>query len=874
MTRPWAPMPDVAASVASHRSLDDAFRATVARWPDRIALVDKHGATRYDDLDRQVDAVATQLAVQPRDDGPALVVGAHERGVVAAMLAVARVGGTYLVLDPTAPTGHLAGIVARHAPSAVLTDADHAGLAERLAPGVPLIDVGIVDTALVDRRVDLSTVPAEAPLAVSSTSGTSGRPKAVVHSSRAVVRNAERVGAALGITPDDVLVGSLPLAFVAGATPVVTALVHGATVLLQDLSDGVAAFVEAVGVHHGTVVFVTGGLITALATRATGECPSVRWVLTGGDTLTWSHVDTVRRVFPTARVLHRYNTSEANWVAGVEIPAGAGPAAGPIPLGWPVPWLDVDLADDEGTVLDAAGEGELVVRGEDLSLGYLDDPALTAERFATAGGRRSYRTLDRAVRAPDGLLRFAGRVDATVKVHDTLVDPVRVEAALVAQPGVQAAAVVAATGPDGSVSLRAFVVAPGLHATGIRGALADALPLAMIPATVDVVDDLPLTAMGKVDARALADRVTTAGAVPAAVETPRTEGEATIVARFGAVLGRDGIGRDDDLLVLGADSLALEEIATGLADDLGRPVTVPMLLRHPTAADLAAVLRSSARPRSARESHLIRVASVDGPGVPLVLFAGGGGVQLSGVARLARHVGGRRCYLVLPRGYEYRSRIDRTVPDIAASMVNDWLRDHPGSPVVVGGMSAGGNLAVEAARQLRAAGVDVALTVVLDTPPRSPHLRRGRSLRAAIPRNIRAGVAARRASGRGTGLLRRAYWALRVIRERAAIRIRAAIARWTPLDSARRALAFRCVVAVALERYREEPVDVDVLLVRAAEADPLSLGTGPEDLRWGDYVTGALDVVTVPGVHETLVDDPFVIDTAAAISEALRRRPR
>ncbi|MBI1350211.1 MAG: AMP-binding protein [Actinomycetales bacterium] len=865
---PWLlpPAADLDDPDRAERTLDVAFREAVRSWPGRTAVVDRQQSLTYAELDDRAEALAAALPEGLDPWRPVGVLAGHDVRAVVAMLAVARAGGAYLVLDAKAPVAHLERVSSRHRLSAVIGDTGQSVLAERLSGGAPVVSFDApAGRAALDRAVDPG-----APVAVSSTSGTSGRPKAVVHAHRSVVHNALRVSRALEVGDGDVLAATLPFPFVAGATPVFTALLSGATALVHDLSSGVDDLVATLDERRGSVVFLTAGLLTALGSRAGSRtCDTVRWVLTGGDRLTVDQVRTAHRMFPEARLLHRYNTSETNWTAGLEIDVAVLPGTGTVPIGWPVPWLALDLVGPDGAVAVGEGEGEAEVRGDHLALGYLDDAELTDTRFSAAGAEQRYRTLDRMRRGPDGMLEFAGRADATVKIHDVLVDPVRIEAVLETVEGVEAAAVVPFDTESGERRLAAFAVADGVRAVDLRGAVAAALPAAMVPAVVEIVDELPLTPMGKVDADALATRAVAAGRPEFA--PARDDLEAVILAEFGMVVGRDDLGRDDDILALGADSLGLEEAASALSARLGRDVPAATLLRHSTAARLAESLRAPARPGSSRDSRLIRLSSVDGTGVPLLLFGGGGGTRLAGIARLARHVAGRPCFLVVPRGYQYRGRIDRSVTGIAGSAVSDWLAEGTPGPVALVGMSSGGNIAVEAARQLRAAGVEVPLVVVLDSPPRSPQLRLSRSLRAAIPRHVRVGEAERARRGQRTGWARRAFWSGRVVGERVAIRARAASARWLPVGSERRDAAFQSVVAVALARYREKPFEGDLLLICAAVSDPRNLGSAPPDLRWGDFVRGSVQIRTVPSTHETLVDEPYVAETARLVREALNR---
>lgn len=845
--------------VDAERTVGDAFHATASRHADAIAIVDWRGTVTYSDLDRRTASVAAALGAIDRDERPVLVLTGHDAGAVVAMLGVARAGCRYLVLDPRAPRPSRAAIATRHGAGAIITDRAHAADATALLPEGTVIVLEDVEPAVAPAiQVDPAQV-----LAVSSTSGTSGRPKAVMHSHRNLVHNALRFAAAVDSVAGDRFLVALPFPFVAAGTPTFAALLSGATAVVHDPSrPGAGALADVVRTTGSTIVFLTAGLITSIAGRgALTPAPGVRLAVTGGDRLTVEQVRVVHGMFPAATLLHRYNTSETHWAAGLVIDPTALPEAGSVPIGWPVPWLDLDVR-----------EGELFVRGEHLALGYLDDAELTKERFAHVGQAREYRTRDLVFQNPDGMLEFVGRADATVKVHDVLVDPATVEAAIEACPGVRSAAVVPWRDEDGTTRLAAFAVASGVQARTIRRRLVDTLPIAMVPTTIDVVTELPLTAMGKVDGDHLAARAATRARAP--YTEPQTPDEAWLAGQFAAILCLDGIGREDDFLALGGDSLSMVELQSVIEGRYGATVDISTLLENPTPAELAIVLRGPARPRCRDDSHLVRLASGSSGRTPVLLFAGAGGTAIEGLASLARHLDDRDCFAALPRAFEYVGHPDRTIDAIAASAVADWRRLRGADTVIAVGMSSGGNVAIEAARQLRAVGTPVELVVLLDSAPRSPQLTHGRRFGSAAARSISRGTSARSAQGRRTSTAHRALWVARLGAKRIRVRLRALTAGWPAVGGQRRRRAFYDLVTLALGRFEQADYEGDVLVVRATHPDPDHPWNQVPDLRWGDYVSGRLEVVTMTCRHADLVDPPFVTTTSAVIESALRRPAR
>ena len=254
--------------------------------------------------------------------------------------------------------------------------------------------------------------------------------------------------------------------------------------------------------------------------------------------------------------------------------------------------------------------GELYIAGAGLARGYLDRPALTADRFVAdpllAGGRM-YRTGDLVVRRTDegGTLDFLGRSDDQVKIRGYRVELGEVGAALTALPGVGHAVAIARPGRSTSVKqLVAYVVPEGptddasAFAAELRTRLSDTLPDYMVPALYGVLDTIPLTVNGKLDTRALPEPIApTAGAS----RDPRDDRETTLAAIFAEVLGMSEIGIDDDFFTLGGDSISSIAVS-GKARKAGLSITPRDVFRRRTVAALAAATQTVDRSIAAPDS--------------------------------------------------------------------------------------------------------------------------------------------------------------------------------------------------------------------------------------------------------------------------------
>lgn len=252
-----------------------------------------------------------------------------------------------------------------------------------------------------------------------------------------------------------------------------------------------------------------------LAVLPDGAVPPGVTVTVAGDACT---ADVVRRWAPGRRLVNAYGPTEFTVCATMTEPLA--PEAGTPPIGRPLDGAAVHVLDFALRPVPPGVTGELYLEGPGLARGYLNNPALTAQRFvARPGGGRAYRTGDLVRRRADGGLDFVGRCDDQVKVRGFRVEPAEVEAYLGHEAGGARCAVTA----DGE-SLVALVVAePGTDhdVAALRAALARRLPAHLVPSSVLLVDDLPLNRNGKLDRAALT--VPRAGAARAArARAPRT----------------------------------------------------------------------------------------------------------------------------------------------------------------------------------------------------------------------------------------------------------------------------------------------------------------------------------------------------------------
>lgn len=666
--------------------------------------------------------------------GPDVIVGiCMDRGFlqIVCMLSVLRAGGAFLPLDPSYPAERLVYMSEDSHASVVLTAA---AWADRLSAGQRIVraDEILEDSSASSTSLTEAEVPGPPPALQNAayviyTSGSTGKPKGVVISHRAM-RNRLLFDLTVDADADSRYMQFSPFGFDMSIALIFPPLLAGGRVVLlrpDRVSD--PAYLKSVfeneGVTHTGLPPVV--LEPLLASLDGSRCANLKQIVSGGEALARSLVETFFERLPGVRLVNRYGPTEATVAvtSGVLRPG----SNGRVSIGHPIARSAIYLVDSKMRPVPPGVVGELLIGGASLARGYLDRPAMTAERFipnpfpvhdgGEAEGRRLYRTGDLARWRHDGCLEFMGRVDQQVKIRGFRVELGEIESRLRAYPQMAEVAVVDL--PDGvSKSLAAYLVTESsedaLDTQALRLFLAEELPDYMVPTAFVRLEAIPRTPAGKLDRRALPSPEWRGGAT----EPPQGEDEEKLAAVFCKVLGIEAIGRRDDFFEVGGHSLMAAQLVSQVRRQLNVELTLGDLFVHPQVAALATWLKSAERrPSTSQDAVLLPLSQ--GSGRPLFCVHAVSGVassyrDLAMALSESQPAGEAQALVGLQSPALAGGGLSPSIESLAKEYIEAIRRRQPEGPFDLAGWSFGGVVAYEMAQQLVQQGETVTFLGIFD----------------------------------------------------------------------------------------------------------------------------------------------------------------
>ncbi len=577
--------------------LHEVFAATASSFPQnvavRLATLDPESSRRseltYAGLRCRAAQFARYLISRGVRRGDRVVI-CLPRGLDAYMslLGVLEAGAAYVPVDWSTPQDRVDYIAAESEAFAVITTAERAPDFPATLPNVIAVDAAIGDVAAFSTdaltRADTGAEPEDAAYLI-YTSGSTGRPKGVVIRNRNACFQIRSEASILGVTSSDRVYAGASLAFDISVEEMWAAFLNGAELLvgseaLAKAGPDLAATLE----EQGVTVWCPVPSLLAVLDR---DVATARIVNVGGEACP---PELVRRwARPGRRMLNTYGPTETTVTATwTELLPGR-----PVTIGTPLPEFTAWIVDEALLPIPAGAEGELVIGGPALALGYLHREELTAEKFVIApfagpdgAPHRIYRTGDLTRLTADGEIDFLGRIDTQVKIRGYRVELGEIEAAIADDLAVAQSVVNLYLEEDGSELLVAFLTPRSgleIDLDRIRTALAGRLPAYMRPNAYEVRRSLPTLISGKVNRKAL-ERPRRVEVETRTLEPPATQTEADLLAAWREALGQQAISVEDDFFEeLGGHSLrAARMVSIARATPALASVSIQDLYAAPT----------------------------------------------------------------------------------------------------------------------------------------------------------------------------------------------------------------------------------------------------------------------------------------------------
>ena len=606
------------------RCVHQYFEAQADRTPDAVALVYEHETVSYGELNTRSNRLANYM----KDMGvrPEVRVGiCLERSVemVVGLLSILKAGAAYVPLDPHYPKERLLFILEDASINLLVTEESLRDLFPRDSFQQVCVHSAWAEIEK-EGGENLQTGVESGNLAYAIyTSGSTGKPKGVMVRHDNVANFFAGMDSVVPIEPGDTWLAVTSISFDISVLELFWTLGRGLRVVIQreqfrelqqaDARDRapylpLPAQIVRNGVTHLQCTPSMARVLALEAGQLTGTDP-LRRLIIGGEALPISLAKQLCEL-SSATMQNMYGPTETSIWSTTWVADNLGDA---VPIGQPIANTQIRLLDEHGQQAPVGNPAEIFIGGEGVARGYIDEPQLTAERFipdqfSTRPGARLYRTGDIARYGEDGNIEYLGRTDHQIKIRGFRIELGEIESRLSEHTAVEQVVVIADNEEAGERRLIAYLVAGDkVKPDELREHLRARLPEYMVPSAFIQMEQLPLTANGKIDRRALPKADASVDAT--AYVGPRNAVEEILCGIWAASLRIEQVGIGENFFELGGHSLLATQVISRIRDLLDVDVPLRALFENPTVAGLAeAVERERRAGRRAEAPPIVAVS--------------------------------------------------------------------------------------------------------------------------------------------------------------------------------------------------------------------------------------------------------------------------
>jgi amino acid adenylation domain-containing protein len=591
---------DTAAPI-SEQMLHTLFTAQVAARKNESAVISSQRHLTYQELyelSNQVGHKLRSLLLTPNQ----LVAVVMEKGweQIVAVMGILVAGAAYVPIDPNLPQERREYLLKNSQVSLVLTQS---WLKEKLAHSEEIVVLCLDNQDVANEtREPLEPIQSPDDLAyLIYTSGSTGVPKGVTITHRGAVNTILDINQRFNVTPGDRVLALSSLSFDLSVYDIFGTLAAGGTIVVSETSDrDPDRWAKAIAQHQVTIWNSVPALMQMMVDYAAENSQvlaNLRLVLLSGDWLPLTLPTQIQALAKDARVVSLGGATEASiWSILYPIET-VDPAWKSIPYGRPMVNQHFYVLNELLEPCPVWVPGELYIGGIGLALGYWQQEAKTAASFIThpRTGERLYRTGDLGRYLPDGNIEFLGREDFQVKVGGYRIELGEIESVLIQHPAVDKAVVVVAGKQLNEKRLVAYVVVhQEISCHELQCFLREKLPEYMIPSAFMYLENLPLSANGKIDRRALPNPEILLQELEIAYAPPQNQLEQSIVTVWQTVLNLEKVGIDRNFFEIGGNSLLIAQVyiklKNALSNGIEARISIVDLFKYPTIRSLAKYL--------------------------------------------------------------------------------------------------------------------------------------------------------------------------------------------------------------------------------------------------------------------------------------------
>lgn len=586
-----------------NQSVPQLFEEQVARYPNQLAIKKQAQSISYSALNQLANRIANAI-LNILGSAPVQValVLSPEIEAYAAVMGVSKADKVIVTIDPATSSSAMADIIVDSQAALIITDRQSNAQIKAyheqglFGPNCQILSLDQVSHDLPDTNPNLDISP-EAILEIRYTSGSTGKPKGIIRTHKSRVHTSN-IQAKTYVNCLDRFAGTAPS--VGGSIwTFYNAVLQGASVLLYNIKiEGLAGFADWLIKEKITIYQAWPSSYRRLMDALTGseKFANLRILGLGGETIHLQDIELYKRNFSDqCRLMITYATTETGSVARYEMTRATKLSGPRVPVGHPMPDVEILIFDDKHNPVPDGQTGEIAVRSAYLPPGYWRQPELNKTKFLpdpAGGNKRIYLTGDQGLIRPDGMLEHLGRNDQMIKIRGFRVEVGAIENTLLSLPSVKAVVVLNQVQQTDEHRLVAYVVpsAKSLTVSDLRQALQAKLADYQIPSQFVMLDQLPLLPNGKVDRKALPAPSTARPNLNVTFVAPSTPIENLLSTIWKEVLDLDKIGVHDPFLELGGHSLQALRIATRLSDEFGVQIPMTEFFAAPTITEMGVVI--------------------------------------------------------------------------------------------------------------------------------------------------------------------------------------------------------------------------------------------------------------------------------------------